>query len=505
MVEYIDSSQNTTWHFASKEELEQCRAYTNYRARQFLYQRDQQQSIQNKAESVVTSSDTIMSADKMNSSINEATPDLHSSQHNPSTNINLETSSSDAAVSTTTATPESLEVPMVWSPVTTTMINSLPISCYVCNKSERTIVTKDPSVNYFEMGPWCGGNSSSSNTKNRYITPQQEMTLIDFYGSKISSMIGPNAEIKRLRRESKVVATAALIYRRFYLSNSVMLYDPKIIMVASTFLACKVEDVTCDIRYIEQGTQLLNAPVAINEIVTGEIILLSGINYNLLCYHPYKSTLALTEDLRTFLKTSVGQQAFTISSNHNDGTTGASTIVSGQDLKPMYDHARTLLDLIIVSDVPLLYSPGQIGIAALTVSHNEIVKTKQPPMNDDHDPIPVQEDTLCRAYLPARFPNVDHTSLELLPTTIICITNEIRILQEKHRQITNSVEQYLVELKTIHKQLKKFRIWGDNTKSNDKKKSKKRAATSTPQPLESTSMLDTNIDGERPNKRVKTE
>jgi cyclin H len=354
----------------------------------------------------------------------------------------------------------------------------------------------------------------------RYVTPQQEMILIDFYGSKISSIIGPNAEIKRLRRESKVVATAAMIYRRFYLSNSVLLYDPKIIMVAATFLACKIEDVTCDIRYIEQGTQLLNAPVTIHEIVTGEIILLSGIHFHLLCYHSYKSTLALTEDLRTFLKTSVGQQAFTINSNSSnsnsssDGSatsTSTTTILSGQDLKPMYDHARTLLDLIIVSDIPLLYSPGQIGMAALTVGHNEIIKTKQRQEQriDDNSQIPtsVQEDMLCRVYLPSRFPNVNHTTLELLPKTIICIADEIRTLQKQHEHITQNVEQYMTELKTVHKQLKKVRVWGntDTTASNEKKKSKKRSAPSTPQPLETTSMSNTGTAEEHANKRVKTE
>ena len=474
MVEYIDSSQNTTWHFTSKEELEQCRAYTNYRARVFLHQRDQKQQT-NAVKQESTGTDVI--------NTNEVVPELNQSQSDPSVLITSES---------TTTTDE----PMVWSSVTTTTINSLPISCYVCNKEERRTVTKDPSINYLDMGPWCNVSSS----KNRYITPQQEMILIDFYGSKISSMIGPNAEIKRLRRESKVVATAAVLYRRFYLSNSVLLYDPKIIMVAATFLACKIEDVTADIRYMEQGTLLLNAPVTIHEIVTGEIILLSGINYNLLCYHSYKSTLALTEDLRTFLKTSAGQHAFTVGSNNNNGTT--STILSGQDLKPMYDQARILLDLIIVSDVPLLYSPGQIGIAALTVAHNDILKTKQ---NDHHDPIP--DDILCRVYLPSRFPNVDRTTLELLPDTIISIAEEIRLLQKQHEVTTGNVEQYLTELKAVHKQLKKVRIWGgtDSAKPNDKKKSKKRSATSTPQPLESTSMTDSNVVTERPSKRMKTE
>jgi cyclin H len=75
-----------------------------------------------------------------------------------------------------------------------------------------------------------------------FLSPEEEGRLVDFYAAKLPSLIGPLAQVPRLRREIKVSATAALLYRRFYLSNSVMLYDPKAMMVASAFLASKVED-----------------------------------------------------------------------------------------------------------------------------------------------------------------------------------------------------------------------------------------------------------------------
>jgi cyclin H len=510
MVEYIDSAQNNAWHFTSNEELMKCRAYTNYRARLFLYQYELQQQQQPQPQHQ-GSDDTTNSkiADEVVSTPISATSSIVNSSSEPT--IAPDGISSGTHTNTVDVSL-SYNEPISWSTYTTTMINSLPVSCYVCNMLERKAITKDPTVtSYEDMGPWY----SPVHKKNKYISPQQELTLIHFYGSKISSMIGPNAEVKRLRRESKVVATAAILYRRFFLSNSVLLYDPKIIMIASTFLACKVEDVTADIRYIEQGTQLLNAPITIPEIVNGEIILLSGVHYDLLCFHSYKSTLAFTEDLRTFLKTSIGQQAFTI---YNDTTTTSSRsnnmILSGQDLKPMYDTARTLLDLIIISDIPFMYSPGQIGIAALTVAHNEIVKQKNESLQQQQQQqqqqgqvISVDTDILCRVYIPSRFSNVDQNVVHMVPETIIHITDEIRILQEQHAYRTNNVEPYMADLKSIHKQLKKVRVWGNTTKedgksSNDKKKSKKRSASTSPN--ENISNDDAVVD-QSSNKRIKTE
>jgi cyclin H len=83
---------------------------------------------------------------------------------------------------------------------------------------------------------------------NDYLTPSDEALLVSFYTSKLPSLIGPQAQLPRLRRESKIPATAATLMRRFYLSNSVMIHDPKTIMVSAAFLASKVEDAMTDVR-----------------------------------------------------------------------------------------------------------------------------------------------------------------------------------------------------------------------------------------------------------------
>jgi cyclin H len=90
--------------------------------------------------------------------------------------------------------------------------------------------------------------TDSSADGHPFLTAQEEGLLVAFYASKLPSLIGPMAQVPRLRRDVKVAATASLLFRRFYLSNSVMLHDPKAVMVAAAFLGSKVEDATSDVR-----------------------------------------------------------------------------------------------------------------------------------------------------------------------------------------------------------------------------------------------------------------
>lgn len=349
MVGYEESSM---WRFSSVKELEQCRHYTNYQARQFLFD-----------------------------------------------NANA------------TATPAT----------------NIPVSSYACNDQDRDVATRE---DFSTKGPW------NSPQGDPYLNAQEEACLIDFYLQKLPALIGPRAHVRRLTRDSKVLATAATLYRRFFTCNSVLLYDPKTILVAAAFLGSKVEDATADVKDLEQGTEAMAAPVSTLEIVNAEIHLLSGVGFYLLCFHPYKATVSLTEDLRTFLKTEAGQS---VHPSH----------ISGQDLVPVYEAARGLLDDVIVSDLPLVYSPGQIGLAALMMS-------------------PIDMD--WHQYIQVRFPD---QYAPWIMETLDTIKGMMKELKEgKHGCGNYSTDTSAV--KAVHKKLKKVRTWGDKKKKS--KKDKKRPA-----------------------------
>jgi cyclin H len=303
--------------------------------------------------------------------------------------------------------------------------------CFASGYSKRIAAGEEDlqNTNYESIGP------HETASGNPFLTPDEEAILVSFYASKLPSLIGPNAQVPRLRRESKVTATAALLYRRFFLSNSVMIFDPKAIMVAAAFLGSKVEDATADVRYLEEGTALMNAPVdSQQEIIPAEIALLAGTHFELLCFHSYKAVVALTEDLRTFLKSEKGKQLLL----GGDG--------KRPDLIPIYDGARRILDEVVVSDIPLLYSPGQVGMAALILAQERL-------------PNPSMD---LRKYLQLRFPHQ---------------TGHHATQQETLEELTTMLSQLetstdLVALKAVHKKLKKVRVWGKSSSKNKNKKKK---------------------------------
>eukprot|EP00522_Entomoneis_paludosa_P014111 CAMPEP_0172455606 /NCGR_PEP_ID=MMETSP1065-20121228/12152_1 /TAXON_ID=265537 /ORGANISM="Amphiprora paludosa, Strain CCMP125" /LENGTH=478 /DNA_ID=CAMNT_0013208073 /DNA_START=102 /DNA_END=1538 /DNA_ORIENTATION=+ len=476
MVDFEDSSQLNQWLFRSTQELEECRAQANLNSREWLVEQDR---IKAAAKAASNSADQVSS-----------TPDATASGDVPSSRATSPVPSSGGAAATASSSP------------------ATAVSHFACGYTQRKMKEGSPpdSAAVQSKGPW-------ENAKgNPFLTPQEESTLIAFYASKLPTLIGPKASISRLRRESKVTATAALLYRRFFLSNSVMLFDPKAVVVAAAFLASKVEDGMADVRFLIDGTEKMQAPVSQQEIIAAELSLLQGCHYDLLCFHPYKSVLALTEDLRTFLKSEKGQIL----------VERGERPISGQDLKPIYDKAKTILEQVLAhsSDLTLLYSPGPIGMASLIVAQDEIFQQIQTQGATSTTPPPRID---FYGYVQQRFPENNKTASGPSPqSTLLQILPELcQRLQSLIAQKTTMTEAGMMELKQIHKKLKKVRAWGtssgDGTKKSKKKKKAVKQEDNPPPPVPSaepggpptpthsnrTGEADDNV--EPPLKRVKTE
>ena len=312
-------------------------------------------------------------------------------------------------------------------------------------------------------------NTTSADLPNPPLSPEEELLLVQFYSGKIPDLIGPAAVLSRLRRDVKVTATASALFRRFYLSNSVMTHDPKAMMVASAFLASKVEDATVDIRYLEEATKLMQAPVTQTEIIDAEIALVSGVHFELLCFHPYKTVLAYTEDLRTYLKTDQGKVLATFPPGNEDRP------VVGEDLRPMHDEARSVVDDACVSDVILLASPGQIGLAAMVVANEDLQaeqeKRKQAG-GEEESQRPIVPNIDLLGYLDSRFADQgNEKARQELRSQISGTCDMLRALREgKYGCGNHGID--IVKLKEVHKKWKKCRGGAEKTKKKKKKKRK---------------------------------
>ena len=292
-----------------------------------------------------------------------------------------------------------------------------------------------------------------------FITPEEEQLLVTFYASKIPNLIGPIAQLEQLRRrESKFPATAAMLFRRFYLSNSVLIHDPKVVMTSAAWLASKVEDLMVPVRLLEQATNEMNSPVTRAEIIPSEVNLIAGVDFDLLCFHPYKAVVAMTEDMRNHLKAPEAQRLVTFP----DSSSSPDRVISGKDLDPMYRKAVSIVNDAIVSDLPMLYTPAQIGLAAV------LIATENYQDEEKKDSTPPQIDFM--GYLEYRFADEDIKNLQAL---ILDISKKLKGLKEgKYGCGNHNVD--MQKLKEIHKKLKKCRVWGQKSSSSSSKKDKKK-------------------------------
>ena len=320
--------------------------------------------------------------------------------------------------------------------VDTSNSSTVPVSKFACGFRKRRENGQEDNTNI--EAP------AFSPQGHPYIEPDEEALLVAFYAAKIPSLVGPLAQNQYLRREVKVTATAALLFRRFFLNNSVMLHDPKHILVAAAFMATKVEDCMTQVHHLEEGTKLMNAPLTQTEILRAEYPLLGGINCDLLCFHPYKAVLAFTENLRTFLKTSKGSDLAKFMN-------GESRPIIGQDLSPMHNAARALVDDAIVSDIPLLYSPAKIGLAALMVANEQIESADVPKID-------------ILGYIGYRF---EHKDRDFVKKEVVALCEMLKDLKAgKYGCGNHNVD--LQTLKGVHKKLKKCR-GGDKKRKKEKR------------------------------------
>jgi hypothetical protein len=94
--------------------------------------------------------------------------------------------------------------------------------------------------------------SADSDLSATMATCDQDI-LVHFHSHQIQRLVGPNAIFPELRRSASVLSTAIMLFRRFYLSNSVIDFHPRNIAAASALLAVKVD---CE-RNLEVSLQII--------------------------------------------------------------------------------------------------------------------------------------------------------------------------------------------------------------------------------------------------------
>lgn len=173
------------------------------------------------------------------------------------------------------------------------------------------------------------------------LTPEEELKLVGFYAKKVQVIA------QHLNLPTEVVATSIIFFKRFYLENSVMEYDPKDMVHTTIFLACKSEN-----YFISVESFANKAKSKKEEILKYEFKLLESLKFTLLNHHPYKPLHGFFLDIQHVLHGKV-------------------------DLNYMgkiYDKSKRKITDALLTDVVYHYTPPQITLAVFLIEDEQLIR-----------------------------------------------------------------------------------------------------------------------------------
>jgi hypothetical protein len=91
-------------------------------------------------------------------------------------------------------------------------------------------------------------DTTKTDTKGPILSTRDQETLVQFHAHQIQTLVGPYALLPELRRSQKVLSTAIVLFRRFFLSNSVIECNPRKIAAAAALFAAKSEEEKIEVR-----------------------------------------------------------------------------------------------------------------------------------------------------------------------------------------------------------------------------------------------------------------
>ncbi|GFN97433.1 cyclin-h [Plakobranchus ocellatus] len=136
-----------------------------------------------------------------------------------------------------------------------------------------------------------------------------------------------------------VIGTALAYFKRFYVFNSTMDYNPKDIMLTCAYLACKVEEFYVPIGQFVKNLRGDREKFA-DAILSFELTLMEKLHYQLTIHNPFRALEGYIIDLKTRYK----------------------EIQNPEKLRKCADE---FLDKSLLSDACLIFSPSQIALAAV--------------------------------------------------------------------------------------------------------------------------------------------
>lgn len=213
------------------------------------------------------------------------------------------------------------------------------------------------------------------------------------YEDETATLHGFEARLRDLCRRDlgfplTVVCTAVHLFKRFYVYQSAAMHPPERIMREAAYVAIKVD--ACPYREVGPFTSRLVAKLKLAdamELVEHEMDFLMGVRFELSVHHPFASLRGFLRELEAPLRKVSGTPAVTspgpVKAEGEDeeeeeeevDERGAPKRPTAEVfpsfetiLKPLHTAATDAILASLTTDCALLYSPGQIALAALDIA-----------------------------------------------------------------------------------------------------------------------------------------
>ncbi|KAJ3212657.1 hypothetical protein HDU67_003685 [Dinochytrium kinnereticum] len=182
-----------------------------------------------------------------------------------------------------------------------------------------------------------------------FITWEEQQKMCLFYETKIVSY----CKFFKFDTDGTVQATAITFFKRFYLANTIMDYDPKLILLTCLFLAAKVENSHMPLTDFLAKVPKAPPPEVILEL---EFVLCRGLEFQFMV-QPLKWALhGLFLDMQAYL---LLKHTNPKSPELRDDLTNLATT---------YSTSLTLSQTSLHTDLPLTHYPSQIALGCLLLA-----------------------------------------------------------------------------------------------------------------------------------------
>jgi len=124
-----------------------------------------------------------------------------------------------------------------------------------------------------------------SYARERDTFSETELKKLHIFFAQMIQTLGKNLKLKQ-----RLIATAIVYFKRFYIKNSFLHYDPRLIAPTCLYVASKVEECSLQAKVLCMKLKGMDVSYSytMQDMLECEFYILEEMNFYLILYHPYK-------------------------------------------------------------------------------------------------------------------------------------------------------------------------------------------------------------------------